>query len=317
MYGVRGARWGWGILLLLFVPMAGDAGGTYQSDIQRLKSWVKRDKTSLLTLDKLGQDLLRHYQRQQQQGEIYYFLAHQHAQGGLVFPQKVIDYATKALERPVTPDQKMRLYVYRGDALSVLDRKSPFAERRREAVASYLQGLYDVKGFQLPDTPPDVPNNPPKFLGPVGSAEATQQAFQKYEEEQRKYVQARERAEFTRKMMTHRKVLQGQIVAMYGRRPLATEELRSLATKTLGEGKELDRLMAAVGERVAKLPPEKTPRMVPIPVAPPVAAVPPEASSTYLYLGLGLGAGAVLTVALFLLARWWRAGRASAAKPAQ
>jgi hypothetical protein len=184
-----------------------------------------------------------------------------------------------------------------------MDRKKPFAQRRREAAGSYLQGLTELKRFQLPDAPPSVPNNAPFPPGPQGSEEATQKAFRIFEEERQKYLEARERAEFTLKMMMHRKVLQGQIVSMYGRRPIATEELRSMATAALGEGKELDRLMASVREKVAKLPPETTPKMVPIPAA----AATAETSSAYLYVGVALGVGAVIDVTLLLLSRRRRA----------
>jgi hypothetical protein len=123
----------------------------------------------------------------------------------------------------------------------------------------------------------------------------------------------RQQIDFQREMIMHRKVLRGQITAMYGRRPLATEELRSLATQALGEGKELDRLMAVVGERVAKLPPETPPRMVPIPAA----AATAETSSTYLYVGVALGVGALIAVGLLLLARWRRAPQEGASGASQ
>jgi hypothetical protein len=220
---MREMRLQWGFLILLIMPMLVADEGNYQADVRRIKLWTRRDKQSLIEMDKLGQELLTRYRQPEEQGEIYYYLAHQHAQGGLVFTQKVIDYAFKALEYPVTPDQKMRLYVYRGDAFQVLDRKKPFAERRREAVISYLQGLRDLESFTLPDTPPAVPNTAPKPF-PLFLKE---DEARKFEEERQKYIKAREHAEFIRTMMMHRDVLQGQIVSLYGRRPVATDGNRS------------------------------------------------------------------------------------------
>jgi hypothetical protein len=81
------------------------AEGNFQEDVKRGKFWMKRDKASLIAMDNIGEDLLQRYREPQQQGEIYYHLAHQHAQGGLVFAQKVIDYANKTLKHPLTPDQ--------------------------------------------------------------------------------------------------------------------------------------------------------------------------------------------------------------------
>jgi hypothetical protein len=154
------ACWRWGFLILFTPSLMMAAEENFQSDVQRLKFLQRRDKVSLIAMDKLGEDLLSRYQQPQQRGEIYYYLAHQHAQGGFIFPQKAIGYARKAIQYPITPNQKMRLYIYRGDVLYVLNDKKPFTEKRRESVDSYLQGLKDLKSFQLPDAPPDVPNPP-------------------------------------------------------------------------------------------------------------------------------------------------------------
>lgn len=296
-------RWKWRIVILL-TPVLVAAEEKFQADLHRIKFQRQRDKESLIAMDKVGEDLLRRYQQPGQQGEIYYYLAHQHAQGGLLFPDKVIDYACKALECSVTPDQKMRLYVYRGDASQILDRKKPFMERRRDAVISYLRGLKDLKSFQLPDKPPIVPNDAPFPSGPRGSAEKTRKAQQQFEEARQQYLEARERAEFTRTMMKHRDVLQGQIVSMYARRPLATEELKETATSFLGEGKELDRLMAAVNDKIAKLPPEVA---SPSPI--PIEAPAPTVSSKHLYLSIVIGAGAFMSAVILLLSRWRRSRR--------
>jgi hypothetical protein len=132
---------------------------------------------------------------------------------------------------------------------------------------------------------------------------SSQEEVRKQEEEQRKYEEARERAAVTRLMMMHRNVLQGQIVGMYGRKPVATKELKETATGILGEGKDLDRLMTAVNEKVAKLPPEDRQDESP------VEAVTPAMPSKYLYLCLALGAGAVIAVALLLIVRRGRVNR--------
>lgn len=306
MYKISCARWKHVFLILLPLPLWMAAEKTFQSEMKPLKWPKKRDKTTLITLDKLGEELLSRYHQSQQQGEIYYYLAHQHAQGGMVFPQKVIDYAYKAVSHPLTPDQKMHLYVYRGDAFMVLNRQKRLEERRREAVDCYLQGLKDLKSFQLPDIPPVVPNNPP--LPPMAmraykTEQDAREASRIFKEEGQKYMKAREHAEFIRTMMKHRDVLQGQIVALYGRRPIATEELKNKATSILGEGKELDRLMTAVNDRIAKLPPDQTPNMTPVETAAPAM------SSKYLYLSIAAGAGAVLAIGLLILFRWRRAKR--------
>lgn len=305
MYEIANRKRKWGTLIIfLMTPLCVAAERSFQSDVQRIKCWQQRDKSSLIALDNLGKELINRYQEPQQQGEIYYYLAHHHAQGGLIFPQEVVDYASKALACPLTPDQKMRLCVYRGDAFQVLNRKKPFTERRREAVISYFQGLKDLKKFHLPDTPPNIPNTPPTpKIFEMSTGKEADRAQRKFEEDQKRYLEERDRAEFTRTMMMHRDVLQGQIVALYGRRPVATEELREMATRILGEGKELDRLMVAVNDKVAKLPPEEKSTLTP--VENPV----PASASKYRYLLAVLGAGAALAALLLLLSRWRRGQR--------
>src|SRR5207302_11050939 len=76
---------------------------------------------------------------------------------GLVRPERVTAYAEKGLEYPLDPGQTMRLYVYLGDALQVANHKKPFVERRKLAVMPYLRGLKDIRKYNLPTTPPDLP----------------------------------------------------------------------------------------------------------------------------------------------------------------
>jgi hypothetical protein len=252
-------------------------------------------KTPLDEVDHRGEQLLSKYSDPSDRGRIYYQLAHIHAQSGLLHPEQVIAYAKKALQCPLETSQRTRLHIYWGDALHVLDRKKPFASRRRESADVYLKRLREIIALKLPEKAPE-PELMTMFNGPDAKENR-----RKMEEQWAR----RQKIDFLREMIMHRKVLQGQVVAMYGRRPVATEELRSMATGILGEGKELDRLMAAVGDRVAKLPPETKPKMIPIPVA--AAASAPAESSTYLYLGIALGVGAVIAVALLLLSRRRRA----------
>ena len=77
------------------------------------------------------------YPGARERGQIYYMLAHVHAQSGLVHPERVIDYAKQALAQPLEPLQVPQLYVYWGDATQIARRKEPLTERRkwRETVA--------------------------------------------------------------------------------------------------------------------------------------------------------------------------------------
>jgi hypothetical protein len=190
-------------------------------------------------IDEQGRALLKKYPGARERGEVYYHLAHVHAQTGLKLPGRVVESAKKALEHPLDAERRARLYVYWGDAVQVARANDPLAERRRWAALPYLAGLKELLALKLPDKAPALPDFPAINLA---RGETDPQA----EQLRRQREAARRFAELKGRMIKHRDVLMGQIVAMYARGPSAEAELAELAGRVLQERRAVDHLMAAL-----------------------------------------------------------------------
>lgn len=183
-------------------------------------------RTEVGRVDELGREMLKKYSAPNERGQVYFFLAQVHAQCGLQDPQRVIEYATKALEHPLEVEQIPRLYVYWGDALQLANVTASLSTRRRTAAIPYLAGLKTVLRFKLPRQAPELPGvNLFDVIG-LGKKEA--------EQEHQRQLAARKLAEFQSEMIQHREVLAGQLRALYWQEPRDVAELRLLADRVLG-----------------------------------------------------------------------------------
>ena len=231
-------------------PEMGTASGVdvpkeLRAELAKMDGMRKGAKTALDEVDGLGKKLLETYPDPKEQGQIYYMLAHVHAQSGLVRPEKVVEYARKALDHSLEARQVPRLYVYWGDAVQIAkarEAKVPFPQRRKWSAVIYLAGLREVLRHPLPAKA----SEPPPFDRglvrdpPPGKEEEGRQHLAKYEA-------ARQLASFQRDMIQHRDVLTRQLADLYLRRsPVDHEELRHLAAGVLRDPRSLDRFMRAV-----------------------------------------------------------------------
>jgi hypothetical protein len=203
----------------------------------------KGTKTDFDNVDEVGRTLLKKYPGPKERGQIYYWLAHVHGQSGMIHPERVMEYARKALEQPLEPLQVPRLYVYWGDAIQVkVSRaKVPPAERRKWSAVIYLAGLREVLEYSLPAKAPELPAITRGLLrDPRGGLN---------EESRRRHAEqwaARRRAEFIRDMVQHRNILVGQLAGLYQQGNVAPDELRQLAAGVLRNLWAEDRLMRAL-----------------------------------------------------------------------
>src|SRR5262245_6698366 len=101
------------------LPAASGTAKKFNVDLYVLDSMRKGTATAFAEVDALGRELLDKNPGAKERGQIYYMLAHVHAQSGLVHPERVIEYAQKALAQPLEPLQVPRMYVYWGDAVQV------------------------------------------------------------------------------------------------------------------------------------------------------------------------------------------------------
>ena len=212
-----------------------------RGELSRLDGMRKGTGTDFVKVDEVGRTLLKKYPGPKEQGQIYYWLAHVHAQSGLVHPERVMEYARKALEQPLEPLQVPRLYVYWGDAIQVSRAKDPPAERRKWSAVIYLAGLREVLEYSLPAKAPELPAITRILIrGPRGGIN---------EEVRRRQAEqwaARHKAEFLRDMVQHRNILVGQLAGLYQQGNVAPDELRQLAAGVLRNLWAEDRLMRAL-----------------------------------------------------------------------
>jgi hypothetical protein len=212
-----------------------------RDELSRLDAMRKGTGTDFARVDEVGRTLLQKYPGPKERGQIYYWLAHVHAQSGLVHPERVMEYTRKALEQPLEPLQVPRLYVYWGDAIQVSRVKDPAAERRKWSALVYLAGLREVLEYSLPAKAPELPAITRGLLrDPRGGIN---------EEARRRNAEqwaARRRAEFQRDMVQHRNILVGQLAGLYQQGNVAPNELRQLAAGVLRNLWAEDRLMRAL-----------------------------------------------------------------------
>ena len=186
--------------------------------------------------------LLKQYPAPKDQGQIYYEAAHVYAQTGLIRPQAAVDYAKKALQLPVEPVQRIRLYGYWGGTVFMLKRTDQFPQRRLAAVIVFLDGLAELRKFNLPEKAPERP-----AMGANYDDAPTEIEARRMEEQNRREAAAWEQARFLEQMIQYRDAMIGQIVWLYSREPNATEELRQLTVKTTRDPELAGRLVKAVG----------------------------------------------------------------------
>ena len=222
-------------------------GDHFQSELQNLSHLRKGVKTDFSKVNSITESMLKRYTDPKDQGQIYFVAAHIYAQAGGTRPADVIQFATKAIECPLDPSQRLRLYVYWGDALQLLGKEKRFSEKRQKAVIPYLNAYREILKYDLPLKAPELPG---VFAYDVSGDGPLVEAFKKKHMEA---VLARKKAEVQIEMIQHRNVIEGQIIGLYTRPPFATHQLQEFAYEIVGENKAVDDLIARVTTDVAKL----------------------------------------------------------------
>lgn len=215
-----------------------------RKELYRMDSLREGTKTPFAEVEKLGAGLLRQYPGPAERGQVYYTLAHVHAQSGLVHPERVIEYARKALACPLDPLQAPRLYVYWGDAELIRRARNgePREARRKWSAVPYLEGLNEALQYNLPDKAPETPTD--HALKSMTSRKRIV-GREEYKRNVESYIAATEGAYFQQTMIKQRDVLIGQLLHLYGRGP-TDPELRTLAETVLRDPRTVDRVLAAM-----------------------------------------------------------------------
>jgi hypothetical protein len=219
-------------------------------DVDKLRAGLK---TPFDEVDKRCNELLQEYTEPNEQGKIYFELVQVEGQSGFQRPEKILEFINKALSFPQEPLKKIRLYAYWGDALQVSKRgvvNQEMMAARREAAIPYLQGLKETLQYNLPEKKPEIPMG--IFINVTTSDENKREVEAEVNRRMKENGEAQKKAIFQGDMINHREILTSQISGMYSRFPWASNEIRELATKILGDTVAVNRLMSSVDGAVQK-----------------------------------------------------------------
>ena len=239
------------VTLLLGVEQA-SAQTTFDTELRGLLKLHNGSKTDLEAVERLGADLLKRYEEPQHQAQVYYTLAHVHAQAAMREPAQIEKYGQLALDsKLITPGQRATIYSYLCSAIEKQqDKIKEFPERRKAAVEVLLKGLSELALLKIPEMEPPRPVPPPllDLGGDVpGEAPRPRAAAEAYQ-------RARDEHERIRDLIFRRKVLNDQVRYLYVRPPENLDELRELATKAVGkeEAEKLADAVTAERDRIEK-----------------------------------------------------------------
>jgi hypothetical protein len=244
-------------------------------------------------------ELLKQFSDPNDQGQIWFELTQLYGQTAGP-PQRIVECAKQALQFPVEPQQKIRLYEYWADGLCRTDRYfSRRSELRRAAAAVCLDGLVE---FNKIDVANYVPRLPPGALPKIPpSLDPSERAFW---EKERSDAKAKAHAIFVRDITLYRDALNGRIMFMYTLRPYAAaDELRALIMEKTNDSQWAGRLAGVVEEKVkadiAKYGPD-------VPPPPPERLNPPPAKGRQVFMLSGLLLLLVVLIAVFVVRQWFR-----------
>jgi hypothetical protein len=306
---VRHLVLGWGLLLAAALEgavAAAPEGRALAEEILALQALQKGSDTAFDEVERRGADLLKKYPRLEQQALIHHQLACVYGVSGAAKQDRAIEHARQALRLPLDPRQRMRMYVYWGDATYIANQKRPLSEVRRMAAPIFLEGLKELRTYNVPETAPELPRLE-RQTGLAQPGKADDDAQRAYEQQ----LAARKRAEFEQEMCRHRDVLVRQVAYLYCRKPYAGSEIRELASRILQDPAAVDAVLKPIEAKGALVDSEPA-------APPPTEEVPAPRPHFYLFVIAGhfLALIAVVGVILIVKARRRRAASADSANTA-
>ena len=204
------------------------------------------DKTPFDEVERRAKELAKRHTRAEERGRIYAAVAHVYGQSGC--RPRTVFWAKRALELPIDPVLRLRMYEYWYSA--TLLRTDPKARResagsRREMLRPALFGLREALRYDLPADAPALP-----------SIAKRRDESPESRRLHRRQVQARVVAHFLRDMATLRNIHTDRVAKHATRTRAESEQLRALLerpqtlralARALREGEEL-----ADGLRIAR-----------------------------------------------------------------
>jgi hypothetical protein len=163
--------------------------------------------------------------------------------------QGIVEYASMGLQGNLTPAQRAILYSRWGDSLFQLQPDAPLPERRRLAVAVYLEGLNDVRRSGAMAAVPALTVDP-LFLEMAKTKEQRADlARRRKEAKALRYANSRKPFWFE-DIELHHDILVRSTVQLCATFPYAADELRELAAEKLDDPAFVDSIVGVTQARI-------------------------------------------------------------------
>jgi hypothetical protein len=235
------------VLVVANISHLASGQDTLKTKLRELDKTQNGKNTPFDDVEKRGVELLNEFTDPEDQGQINFQLAEIYGKTGMIRTDLVIQHSKSALELPIDSLQRLRLYVLWGNAISLgnihkpIQEQKPFSEVRRLAVKPYLEGLKEMKKYEIPEQMPNLPMGGFKY--DMSENAPNYQKIKKMHDDQ---MAARTEAQFDRKLWFSHQTLMNGVIDLYSRPPFAATELRQLATKILDDPEKVDALMKRI-----------------------------------------------------------------------
>ncbi len=217
--------------------------------------------------------LEKYYDNPAAKGRIYLEVLKVHALSGLTRPHEAIEYAKKAEQFPLSPEDKAQLYLSWGDSIQFTTpgaKGEQLRKTRRQAATQYLKSMK-----VLPDNNISINSEAPKLPLPLwelnmsetGIIEIPDNAPQEVKEQllkskaaledrrkkREEYFKAKDLWEQQKEVIDRCVYSRDLTVKLYTLMPYDTPELKQLAKQILGDTEMVDDLVKRVDGRIKEV----------------------------------------------------------------
>lgn len=215
-------------------------------ELEVLNDMRKGHETDFNAVDRMAAELLKRYDAPEDQAKIYNQLIIIDGNTGMQRPEKLFEYAQKALSLPLRTEDRQRVHMYWGNAIEIKNRGATGQELavvRKEAVGHYMTAIKEnlLAQTELSEEmkkPAEIFTPDPRNPGPNNrqlGAENLRQANLKHDLEN---------------VSLWQKHHEDQIVYLHSKFPFETAELEEMASEIIGDFEVVNRLLERVNKKI-------------------------------------------------------------------